>query len=71
MQRRDFETHFSLDLMHKDQALALAEAAARQVPMPGLAAIHQMTSMARALGLGGEDIAAQLKVVEAAAGKKP
>jgi 3-hydroxyisobutyrate dehydrogenase-like beta-hydroxyacid dehydrogenase len=71
MQRRDFETHFSLDLMHKDQALALAEAAARKVPMPGLAAIHQMTSMARALGLGGEDIAAQLKVVEAAAGRKP
>lgn len=68
MLRRDFETHFSLDLLHKDQALALAEAAWCKTPMPGLAAIHQVTGMARALGLGEEDIAAQLKAVEAFAG---
>ncbi len=68
IQRRDFETHFSLDLLHKDQALALADAARRRVPMPGLAAIHQVTSAARALGFGGEDIAAQVKAVEAMAG---
>ncbi len=64
MARRDFETHFSLDLLHKDQALMLAEGATRRVPLPGLAAIHQVTSLARALGLGSEDIAAQLKAVE-------
>lgn len=68
MARRDFETHFSLDLLHKDQTLALAEAQWYRVPMPGLAAIQQMTSMARALGHGREDIAAQVKAVEAAAG---
>jgi 3-hydroxyisobutyrate dehydrogenase-like beta-hydroxyacid dehydrogenase len=61
--RRDFETHFSLDLLHKDQGLALAEGAARKVPLPGLAAIREVTSMARALGHGGEDIAAQVKAV--------
>jgi 3-hydroxyisobutyrate dehydrogenase-like beta-hydroxyacid dehydrogenase len=70
MVRRDFETHFSIDLLHKDQALALTEAAARRVSMPGLAAIHQMTSVVRALGFGEEDIAAQIKAVEAAAAVK-
>jgi 3-hydroxyisobutyrate dehydrogenase-like beta-hydroxyacid dehydrogenase len=64
MARRDFETHFSLDLLHKDQALMLGEGATRQVPLPALAAIHQVTQVARAIGLGGEDIAAQVKAVE-------
>jgi 3-hydroxyisobutyrate dehydrogenase len=68
MARRDFETHFSLDLLHKDQVLALAEAAALRVPLPGLAALHQVVSAARAQGLGSEDIGAVLKAVEAAAG---
>jgi 3-hydroxyisobutyrate dehydrogenase-like beta-hydroxyacid dehydrogenase len=68
MAQRNWETHFSLDLLHKDQALALAEGGARRVPLPGLAAIHQVTGSARALGLGAEDIAAQIKAVEAAAG---
>ena len=70
MVRRDFETHFSLDLLHKDQALMLDEGAARRVPLPALAAIHQVTNLARALGHGGEDIAAQLKALEALAGKR-
>jgi 3-hydroxyisobutyrate dehydrogenase-like beta-hydroxyacid dehydrogenase len=69
MQRRDFETHFSIDLMHKDQALMLAEASARKVPMPGLAAIHGVMTTARACGFGGEDIAAQIKAVEVLAGQ--
>ena len=64
MARRDFETHFSLDLLHKDQALMLALAEEKGVAMPGLAAVHGMTGKARALGLGGEDIAAQVKAVE-------
>jgi 3-hydroxyisobutyrate dehydrogenase len=71
MVRRDFETHFSIDLLHKDQALALAEGAARLVPLPGLATIHQVTGMTRALGHGAEDIAAQIKAVEAAAALVP
>lgn len=68
IERRDFETHFSLDLLHKDQALALAEAARRMVPMPGLAAIHQVTQTARALGHGEEDICAQVKAIEKLSG---
>jgi 3-hydroxyisobutyrate dehydrogenase-like beta-hydroxyacid dehydrogenase len=69
MSRRDWETHFSIDLLHKDQALMLAEGATHHVPLPGLAAIHQVTSSARALGHGGKDIAALVLAVEAAAGK--
>ncbi len=68
MARRDFDPHFSINLLHKDQSLALAEAAWYRVPMPGLAAIHQVTATARALGYGHEDIAAQVKAVETLAG---
>ena len=68
MARRDFATHFTIDLLHKDQRLALAEAGAHHVPMPGLAAIHQVCTSACAHGLGGEDIAAIVKAVEAMAG---
>ena len=64
MVRRDFETHFSLDLLHKDQKLMLEEASSRHVPLPGLEAIHQVTGRARSLGFGAEDIAAQLKALE-------
>ena len=32
--RRDWEQHFSIDLLVKDQTLALEEASARGVPMP-------------------------------------
>ncbi len=66
--RRDFDTHFSIDLLVKDQSLMLAEAAARGVPMPGLAAIREVFQAARAQGWGGEDIAAVVKAVERAAG---
>ena len=68
MVRRDFDAHFTIDLMHKDQRLMLDEAAERGVPMPGLAVIHQLTAMAMALGLGGKDIAAQLVAIEKASG---
>jgi 3-hydroxyisobutyrate dehydrogenase-like beta-hydroxyacid dehydrogenase len=66
--RRDFEQHFSIDLLVKDQTLMLAEAAARKVPMPGLAAIREVCQSARALGLGQEDIAAAVKAIERSAG---
>ena len=49
IERRDWDTHFSIDLMFKDQNLMLAEAAAHQVPMPGLAAIREVFQ-ARAAG---------------------
>jgi 3-hydroxyisobutyrate dehydrogenase-like beta-hydroxyacid dehydrogenase len=66
--KRDWDTHFSIDLLVKDQTLALEEASARGVPMPGLAAIREVFQSARARGWGGEDIAAVFKVIESAAG---
>jgi 3-hydroxyisobutyrate dehydrogenase-like beta-hydroxyacid dehydrogenase len=68
MARRDFEPHFSIDLLVKDQTLMLAEASAHGVSMPGLAAIREVCQAARAQGYGAEDIAAVVKAVERAAG---
>ena len=68
IQKRDWDTHFSIDLMHKDQTLMLDEAARLQVPMPGLAALREVFQVARAQGFGGEDIAAVYKVWESQAG---
>ncbi len=66
--RRDFDQHFSIDLLVKDQTLMLAEAQARGVPMPGLAAIREVFQAARSQGFGQEDIAAVVKALESAAG---
>ena len=66
--RRDFDEHFSIDLMHKDQTLMLDEASRLAVPMPGLAAIREVFQTARAHGWGKEDIVAVVKAVEAGAG---
>jgi 3-hydroxyisobutyrate dehydrogenase-like beta-hydroxyacid dehydrogenase len=66
--RRDFDQHFSIDLLVKDQTLMLAEAASRRVPMPGLAAVREVFQAARAQGWGQEDIAAVVKALEKAAG---
>lgn len=68
--RRDWDTHFSIDLLVKDQGLMLDEAGLRGAPMPGLAAIREVFQAARAQGFGAEDIAAVVKVVEAAAGAR-
>jgi 3-hydroxyisobutyrate dehydrogenase-like beta-hydroxyacid dehydrogenase len=66
--RRDFEQHFSIDLLVKDQGLMLAEAAAQRIPLPGLAAVREVFQSARGLGLGQEDIAAVVKALEQSAG---
>jgi 3-hydroxyisobutyrate dehydrogenase-like beta-hydroxyacid dehydrogenase len=68
MRRRDFEQHFSIDLLVKDQTLMLAEAAAQGASMPGLAAIREVFQAARGQGWGQEDIAAVIKPLERAAG---
>jgi len=68
MARRDWDTHFSIDLLVKDQTLMLAEASAQGVSMPGLAAVREVCQAARAQGFGAEDIAAVVKAVEHAAG---
>ena len=61
---RDFTTHFSIDLMHKDLSLALATAHEKRVPMPGTAAIREVYQQARAQGRGGEDIVATATVID-------
>jgi 3-hydroxyisobutyrate dehydrogenase-like beta-hydroxyacid dehydrogenase len=66
--RRDWDTHFSIDLMAKDQDLMLAEAAAGGASLAGLAAIRDVFRRAQAAGWGSEDIAAVVKVVEERAG---
>jgi 3-hydroxyisobutyrate dehydrogenase-like beta-hydroxyacid dehydrogenase len=68
MLARDFDTHFAIDLLHKDQTLMMDEAAAHGVSMPGLAAIRETLQSARGQGLGAEDIGALIKVLERNAG---
>lgn len=63
---RDFTTHFSVDLMHKDLTLAMAQAEALQVPLPGTAAIREVYQMARARGLGSRDVVATAAVIDPA-----
>jgi len=63
----DFDTHFSVDLMHKDLALALESANELKVPAPGLALMLEQFRTLRAMGAGGEDIAALIKGVRRAA----
>ncbi len=66
--RRDFDQHFSIDLMLKDQGLMLVEAQAAAAPMPGLKAVEDVFRSAREQGLGQEDIWAVIKVLERQAG---
>jgi 3-hydroxyisobutyrate dehydrogenase len=61
---RDFSTHFSVDLMHKDLTLAMAAADALGVPVPGTAAIREVYQLARARGLGQADVIASATVLE-------
>ena len=67
--RRDFDQHFSIDLLVKDQTLMLEAAAAQRTPMPGLAAIREVCQAARGQGLGQEDIVAVVKALERMAGQ--
>ena len=62
--RRDFETHFSIDLMHKDLRLFLQSAAALRVPTPTTAAVEQCYELARAAGKGEQDIGAVITAFE-------
>ena len=61
---RDFTTHFSIDLMHKDLTLFLDNAAAHQVPVPTAASLRETYAFARATGHGGQDIAAVVTAYE-------
>jgi 3-hydroxyisobutyrate dehydrogenase len=65
---RDFSTHFSVDLMHKDLTLALGAGNTHGVPMPGTAAIREVFQLARAQDLGARDIIATAIVIDPALG---
>ncbi len=62
---RDFATHFSIDLMHKDLSLFLENAAAHRVPTPSAASVKETYNLARAAGLGDQDITAVITAYEA------
>lgn len=66
--KRDFDQHFSIDLLVKDQNLMLQEATSLGATMPGLVAIRDVCQQARDQGLGQDDIIGVAKVLERAAG---
>jgi 3-hydroxyisobutyrate dehydrogenase-like beta-hydroxyacid dehydrogenase len=68
--KRDFDQHFSIDLLVKDQNLMLAEAKSLGASMPGLVAIRDVCQAARDEGHGQDDIIGVAKVLERAAGLK-
>jgi 3-hydroxyisobutyrate dehydrogenase-like beta-hydroxyacid dehydrogenase len=65
---RDLDTHFSVDLMHKDLSLFIESAATHKVPTPLAASLKETYNLARAAGKGEADIAAVITVFEALAG---
>lgn len=67
---RDFQTHFSIDLMHKDLSLFLDNAATHRVPTPTAASLRETYNLARAAGLGESDITAVITAYEPLAGVK-
>lgn len=65
---RDFATHFSIDLMHKDLGLFLDVAAQQKLPSPTAASLRETYNLARAAGKGALDIGAVITVFEDLAG---
>jgi 3-hydroxyisobutyrate dehydrogenase-like beta-hydroxyacid dehydrogenase len=67
---RDFDTHFSIDLMHKDLGLFLDSAAEHRIPTPTVASLRETYNLARAAGKGDQDIAATITALEEVCGVK-
>lgn len=65
---RDFSTEFAVDLAAKDLRLALGLAASGGVPMYFGGLLKALFDEAHAAGLGDEDLAAVVKVLERASG---
>lgn len=64
IQERNFKPGFAIDLQFKDLELAVETAKSQNVPMPLTNISQQVFEMARAQGMGGEDISAVVKVWE-------
>jgi 3-hydroxyisobutyrate dehydrogenase-like beta-hydroxyacid dehydrogenase len=66
----DFEPTFSVDLMRKDNGLALALAEKHQVPMPVGTAAQTLNTMTTGAGFGKEDSIAVVKLLELVSGRQ-
>ncbi|QDR82488.1 NAD(P)-dependent oxidoreductase [Sporomusa termitida] len=64
----NFAAGFAIDLEYKDLELAMETARSLEIPLPVGALTQQVFAMARAKGLGREDISAVIKVWEEMAG---
>jgi 3-hydroxyisobutyrate dehydrogenase len=62
--RREFDTHFSIDLMF------LESAAKHRIPTPAVAAVKEVYQLARAQGKGSQDIGAVVTALEDLSGEK-
>jgi 3-hydroxyisobutyrate dehydrogenase-like beta-hydroxyacid dehydrogenase len=64
MLKRDYSPLFAIDLLHKDNMLALEMARVYKAPTPLSASTQTLNEMARAFGFGAEDTSALVKVYE-------
>jgi len=64
MLQRDYSPLFAIDLLYKDNMLALEMAKAYKAPLPLSTATQLLNEMARAKALGAEDTSALVKVYE-------
>lgn len=64
MLQRDYSPLFMIDLLHKDNMLALEMAKEFKAPLPLSTATQLLNEMARAKALGAEDTSALVKVYE-------
>ncbi len=62
--KRNFTPGFSVDLEYKDLGLAVESAKQLNMPIPMTSMAVQLFEMARAKGIGGEDITALVKIWE-------
>ncbi len=62
--KNSFAAGFAIDLEYKDLELAMETAKSLDVPLPVGATVQQIFAMAKAKGLGREDISAVIKVWE-------
>lgn len=62
--KNSFAAGFAIDLEYKDLELAMETAKSLDVPLPVGATVQQLFAMAKAKGLGREDISAVIKVWE-------
>lgn len=70
LMERDFEAHFTIDMMFKDLSLFIENAARNRVPTPCAAAVRETYQLARASGRGDLDIAAVAGALEDVCGVK-